>query len=267
VSAAGISARVSEGRNLWRALQSEHAPKSTGGVTVSGMLAAELARELGAGADPGAVTAGAAPRVAGADVAVHVIAGVPSDEDTAFVRTSDAAGFPVVLVQLWPQAEWTLPFVLSPFVVECRAGEGFPVREIADRIAEGAESASALAARVPVLQEAVTADVVRGAIFRAVLLAATGARRRSSRPLIALEQARMISRLRTIDPRPTLPGGSHAVVGGAALVYAAGFACRGAARAARRMLPAPVVDATFAAAGTWALAKALQQIEARSPSP
>jgi len=230
------------------------------------MLAAELARELGAATDPGLVTAGGAPRVAGADVAVHVIAGVPSDEDIAFVRTADAAGLPVVLVQLWPQAEWTLPFVLTPFVVECRAGAGFPVQEIACRIAEAADNASALAARVPVLQQAVTAGVVRGAVVRAALLGIAGAGRGSSRPLIALEQARMISRLRTIDPRPTLPGGAHAVVGGAALVYAAGFAWRGAARAARRTLPAPVINAAFAAAGTWALAKTLQQSEARLPS-
>ena len=266
MSATGIRARVLEGRDLLRAIQSERAPTSTGGVVVSGMLAAELARELGAGAEPGAVTVSDGFRVTGADVAVHVIAGEPSAEDNAFVRTADAAGLPVVLVQLWPQADWTPPFVLSPFVVECRAGEGFPVREIAGRIAEAAESASALAARVPVLQEAVTADVVRGAVVRAVLLATAGARRGSSRPLIALEQARMISRLRAAAAGSSAEG-LPVVAGAAVLTLASGFALRSVARAARQALPAPIVNGAIAAAGTWALAKAIRELDTRTASP
>jgi len=267
VSATGIRARVFEGRALLRAIQGAHVPTSTGGVVVSGMLAAELARELGAGADPGAVTVGDGSRVTGADVAVHVIAGEPSAEDTAFVRTVDAAGLPVVLVQLWPQAEWTVPFVLSPFVVECRAGEGFPVREIAGRIAEAAENASPLAARVPVLQEAVTAGVVRGAVVRAVLLATAGARRGSSRPLIALEQARMISRLRAAAAGSSASEGLPVVAGAAVLTLASGFALRSVARAARQALPAPIANGAIAAVGTWALAKAIRELDTRTASP
>ena len=225
------------------------------------MLAAELARELGAAADPGVVTADGAPRVAGADVAVHVIAGVPSDEDTAFVRTADAADLPVVLVQLWPQAEWTLPFVLTPFVVECRAGAGFPVREIACRIAEAADNALALAARVPVLQEVVTAGVVRGAVVRAALLGIAGARRGSSRPLIALEQARMISRLRVTATGPPASDEMPVIAGGVGLLIASGFAFRTVARAARRVLPEPIADVVVGAGSTWALAMAIQKLE------
>ena len=265
MSTTGTRTRISEVRDLWRAIQSEDGPKS-GGLVVSGMLAPQLARELRAGAEPGAVTEGDDPRIATAGVAVRVIAGDPIDEDTAFVRAAEEASVPVVLVQLWPQAEWRRPFVLSPFVVECRAGEGFPVPEIASRIAEAADHASTLAARVPVLQDAVTADVVRGAVVRAVLLATTGARRGSSRPLIALEQARMISQLRALDPRLSLTSSSRAAVGGAALVYATGFALRAAARAARRALPAPAVDVAFAAAGTWALARAIRELETRTTS-
>ena len=225
------------------------------------MLAAELAREFGAGADPGAVTVGDGSRVTGADVAVHVIAGEPSAEDTAFVHTADAAGLPVVLVQLWPQAEWTVPFVLSPFVVECRAGEGFPVRQIAGRIAEAAENASPLAARVPVLQEAVTAGVVRGTVVRAALLATAGARRGSSRPLIALEQARMISRLRVTATGPPASDEMPVIAGGVGLLLASGFAFRTVARAARRVLPEPIADVVVAAGSTWALAMAIQKFE------
>ena len=266
MSATGLRARISEGRDLWKAIQGEHTP-TTRGVVVSGMLAAELVRELGAGADPGAVTVGKGSRVAGVEVAVHVIAGEPSDEDSAFVRTADAAGLPVLLVQLWPQAEWTRPFVLSPFVVECRAGEGFPVREIADRIAEAAENASALAARVPVLQEAVTAGVVRGAVIRAALLGMAGARRGSSRPLLALEQARMISRLRAAAAGSSASEGLPVVAGVAVLTLASGFALRSVARAARQALPAPIANGAIAGGGTWALAKAVRQLDNRTASP
>jgi|GEM_PF-3923525 len=64
---------------------------------------------------------------------VRIVAGDPSPEDEALVAEAAREGIEVVIVQLWPQADWTRPFVLSPFVVECRAGEGFPVEEIADR--------------------------------------------------------------------------------------------------------------------------------------
>ena len=80
------------------------------------------------------------------------------------MRAADRAGIPVVIVQLWPQADWRAPFVLSPFVVECRTGEGFPVPAIAERIAEAAENPSALAVRVPVLAPPVEHAVVRSAI-------------------------------------------------------------------------------------------------------
>ena len=114
----------SELRNVVKAVQGELSPESAGPVLVSGMLADQLVRELGRGAEPGAVSVGEGG-VGRASVLVRIIAGDPTPEDEQLVRAADGEGVPVVLVQLWPQERWTLPFVLSPFVVECRAGEGF----------------------------------------------------------------------------------------------------------------------------------------------
>jgi hypothetical protein len=230
------------------------------------MLAEQLARELAAGAEPGAVLIGGGPNAAGADVIVHVIAGDPSEDDAGLVRAAEAAGTPVVLIQLWPQPKWTAPFVLTPFVVECRAGEGFPVREIADRIAEAAEHAPSLAARVPVLQDAVADDVVRGAVVRAAILGVLGSRRGGSRSALALEQVRALSRLRALDSEAGAAADPRLAAGAAALVYASSFALRAGARAARGKLPASLANAAFAAAGTWALAKVARELEARIES-
>jgi hypothetical protein len=260
--ATGIRQGVLEGKGLWSELRDE--PVGVGGsVVVSGMLAEQLARPLGAGAEPGAVVAREGMSVAGAEVVVRVIAGDPSPEDIALVRAADREGIPTVLVQLWPQAEWTKPFVLSPFVVECRPGEGFPVAEIADRIGEGVEGAPALAARIPSLQEAVVADVTRGTVARAALLGFLGARG-PARPALALEQVRALARLRALDPQAPGATDPRSAAGITALVLGASFAFRAAARATRGTLPAPLVNAAVAAGGTWAVTKALRELQART---
>jgi len=262
VSVSAIRGGLLEGRDLWSALLEEPV-RPSGGILVSGMLAEQLARELGAGADAGTVSVREGTSAAGAEVVVRVIAGEPSDEDVAVVRAAEREGVPVVLVQLWPQADWTRPFVLTPFVVECRAGEGFPVREIAGRIAEAAEHAPALAARAPVLHDAVATGVLRGAVIRSALLAGLGARRGGSRPALALEQVRALSRLRALDPQTAAAVDPRVAGGLAALVYLSGFAFRETARMTRGRAPAPLVNAAVAAAGTWALTRAAQKLQSR----
>jgi hypothetical protein len=262
VSAAGIRGGLLEGRSLWSELLDEPVTPS-GGIVVSGMLAEQLARELGAGADAGTVSVREGSGAAGAEVVVRVIAGEPSDEDVAVVRAAERESVPVVLVQLWPQADWTRPFVLTPFVVECRAGEGFPVREIAGRIAEAAERAPALAARAPVLRDAVATGVVRGAVIRSALLAVLGAGRGGSRSTLALEQVRALARLRVLDSQTAAAVDPRIAGGMAALVYLSGFAFRETARATRGRLPAPLVNAAVAAGGTWALTRAAQKLQSR----
>lgn len=258
-----VVAMALEARNIVRAIQDERQVATVGPVVVSGMLAEQLARELGAGAAPGSVLVGDEPRLAGAQVAVRVIAGDPSGEDDAFVRAAERAEIPVVLVQLWPQADWTGPYVLSPFVVECKTGEGFPVRKIADQIATAADDPTSLAGRIPVLKDSVTEDVTRGAVVRAGLVGAI-AGKGPARPVLALEQIGMISRLRALEaPEPKAENQLPVVAGTAAATIAASFAFREVARAARRRLPSRFADAAVAAGATWALAGVFRRLEAR----
>ena len=197
---AGLTAVALEAREALRTMQEKKAQAPVGAVVVSGMLAEQLARELGMDAEPGAVVVRDPPSIVGAEVVVRVIAGEPDDADDALVRAADAVGTPVVFVQLWPQANWRAPFVLSPFVVECRAGEGFPVADIAGMIARSVANPEALAGRVPLLERPVESSTVATALARAALLGLMGARRKGpTRPLIALAQLRMLSSLKAAE--------------------------------------------------------------------
>ncbi|MDQ3670987.1 MAG: hypothetical protein M3364_00905 [Actinomycetota bacterium] len=258
---AGLTAVALEAREALRTVQ-EKGQKPVGAVVVSGTLAPQLARELGAGAEPGAVVVRDPPSIAGAEVIVRVIAGDPGEAEDALVRAADAVGTPVVFVQLWPQANWRPPFVLSPYVIECRAGQGFPVPDIARAIARAVTHPEALAARVPVLERSVESSTVATAVARAALLGAVGTRRRGpARPLITLSQLRMLSSLRAAEGSDGQKELSPAAVAGATL--AASFALRAAARSAARFLPVPLVNAAVAAGGTLALAELLRRLQAR----
>jgi hypothetical protein len=258
VDVAALRKLALEARGSVQAVRGELEQSPAGRVVVSGMLAEQLARELAAGAAPGAVVVG--DEVRGAAVLVRVLAGDPNAEDDAIVREADRAAVPVVLVQTWPQADWGAPFVLTPFVVECRTGEGFPVSEIAAQVALAVENSPALAVRVPVLAKSAERLVIGSAAARSALLALTGAP--GARAGIAVEQARMLARLRALEP-PSEPDHPAVVAGAVAATLAASYALRSAARSARRILPMRIVDPLIAAAGTFALARLLRELETR----
>lgn len=248
-----------EVRGLAGAIQEETSPDSAGPIVVSGMLCEQLARELSAGAAPGAVVVADTASRQPAEVRVHVMAGEPSAADEALVREADSAGTPIVLVQLWPQERWTPPYVLTPFVVECRAGEGFPTDEIGRKIVDAAEHWTHLARRVPVLHDIVADKLVRSSVIRAALLGALGGRGEGSRSVLTLEQTRTAARLQSLRGR--LPSDEMPLVAGvAASVVALGFLFREAALRARNVLPAPVANAAIAASATWALATAARRL-------
>ena len=256
MSAAGIRALVNEARKVGAEVTAEAEPASVGSVAVSGMLAEQLAKELGAGARPGAVEVGTEKLRAGVEGLVHVIAGDPSADDEEIVRAAAEVEVPVVLVQLWPQQDWTKPFVLSPFVIECRPGEGFPICEIAERLAEATGDSAALAADLPAISDLARAGLVRQAVMRSAVIGFAGARMGASRPLISLEQARMVARLRRTSVDASPEGDRTGLVAGGAAALLAGFAFRRLARELRWYVPEPVANTAVAAAGTWALAKA-----------
>jgi hypothetical protein len=259
-----IAATVIEARNVVSALRQERRVGRVGPLVVSGMLGEQLAKELSAGARPGAVVAGDDPRGARAAVAVRIIAGDPSDEDDAFVRAAERAEIPVVIVQLWPQETWRAPFVLSPFVVECKTGEGFPLAKIAALIGIAADDPTALAARIPVLKQSVERAVRRDAIVRSALLAASASGNKAVRPALTLEQLGVVSRLRALeDAEPRREEQMPIVAGTAAAAIVTSYGLRELARHARRRLPGPLADAAVAAAGTWAVAELYRRLEAR----
>jgi hypothetical protein len=257
-----VQAVAFEARELVQAVRDELDPAAVGPIVVSGMLAEQLARALAAGAEPGSVIVGSPGEAQSAAVVLHVIAGDPSSADDELVRAADRFGVPIVLVQLWPQADWTPPFVLSAFVVECRAGEGFPLDEIADRVAHAAvELAPALAARIPLIRDAVARTVLRRSMFRTALIALGSGRGGIARIVLAYELARMLARLRTTDGRSTHAASMPVVAGVAGAAVASSLALRVAARTAARSFTAPLVNAAVVVGTSWALGKAVRRVE------
>ena len=232
--AVALRALVLEAKSTVRTVRRELSSTGGGSVVVSGMLAEQLAKELGLGAEPGAVRVTEREDLAGAEAAVRIIAGDPNEEDVAVVRAADRAEIPVVLVQLWPQADWRGPYVLSPFVVECRTGEGFPVGTIASLIALAVEHPTGLAARIPVLREPVVTSIERGALVRSTLLGVLGAKSGGLRPLLALEQVRMLAQLLSLEPPERRPEEAQLAAGLSAVTLAASFGLRSLGRTAPR---------------------------------
>lgn len=261
---ADVRLLVEEARQVGLAAREQASPLSAGPIAVSGMLAEQLGKELSVGADAGAVVVGGAEVASRAEVLVRIVAGDPTPDDDELVRVADAAATPVVLIQLWPQAEWTKPFVLTPFVVECRAGEGFPIEEIGDRIVEASPNAAALAG-VPVLERAARSGAIHSAVIRSAVIGFAGSLLGVSRPLLTLEQVRLLSNLRSVSG-VTADDELRLRAAGAAGLLAGGFALRGAARSLRRFLPAPLANVAVAAGGTWALAKLAEAAESRLAS-
>jgi hypothetical protein len=262
-----LRALAGEARGLGFALRDEVSIEHAGPIVVSGILAEQLAKELAAGAAPGSVLVGPAQPSPHASVHVHVVAGDPTDDDEALLRGASEYDVDVVIVELWPQPDWTRPFVLSPFVVECRAGEGFPIAPIAERIVEATENMTELASKVPVLADAARAAIVKRAVVRSALIGLVGSRLGASRPLLVREQALTLAKLRTVSAGAAVSDDKPVLAGGAAALFTSGLALRGLARGARAVLPAPVANAAIAATATWAFARAFRVLEQRGRLP
>jgi uncharacterized protein (DUF697 family) len=142
-----------------------------------------LARELRRGGDPAAVVEG------GADAAALVWVG-PPDEDA--LRAADAAGIPIVAVG----ETRTLPYVLATDVVLVPPGQGFPVERIAKTLARRlGEDGTSLAARLPVLRDAVCAQLIRAAARRNAAVAAAVFVPGVDMPVLTLNQVRLVLRI------------------------------------------------------------------------
>ena len=125
-------------------------------------LAAALRRELARGGVASSVREEDA--LGEAALLVYVLAGPPEDSDVAVLKRASLAGTPIVAVLAGPQGDDNPdpPYALAEHVVRVRPGSGFPVEEIARAIAHAlGERATPLAARLPVLRDAVVDRLIR----------------------------------------------------------------------------------------------------------
>jgi uncharacterized protein (DUF697 family) len=227
-------------------------------------LASLLVEELTRGGVAAAVRAQGS--VDGAAALVLVLAGAPTDDDERLLHDATRARVPVVAVV--PAAATTpkhVPYVLDENLVHLQGGAGFPVDEIAKRLARAlGEEATPLAARLPVLREAVCAELIRKFSrqngFLGVVVFVPGA----DLPVLTANQVRLVLRIADahgfeID-RERLPE--------VLAVVASGFGFRALARKAIGYVPFVgwVVKGAVAYTATRALGEAaVRHFERRAP--
>lgn len=204
--------------------------------------------------------------VKGAAALVLVLAGAPTEEDERLLHDATRARLPVVaVVPATADAPTHVPYVLDENLVRVRAGAGFPVDEIARRLARAlGEEATPLAARLPALREAVCEELIRKFsrqnAFLGVVVFVPGA----DLPILTANQVRLVLRIADahgfeID-RERLPE--------VLAVIASGFGFRALARKAIAYVPFVgwVVKGAVAYAATRALGEAaVRHFERRAP--
>jgi hypothetical protein len=226
-------------------------------------LAPVLRQQLLRGhADPGAVRLG---DPVGADVYVHVLVGEPGADDLAVLRLAERERVPAIAVVAGAERNApAIPYVLATDVV--RAGRDFPLEEIAHTIAARlGERAAPLAARVPLLREAVCEQLVTSFARRNGILAAAFWRRGADLPLLTLNELRLV--LRVAQAHGTDSGIERLPELAAAL--GAGLGLRAFARETLDRLPVARwgVRCAVAYAGTRGLGAAVRLRFALVPTP
>ncbi len=224
-------------------------------------LAPVLRQQLLRGrADPGAVRLGGPE---GADVYVHVLAGEPSDEDAAVLRRARRARVPVLAVA--PE-NVELPYVLATDIVRAGTGGSFPLESIAQAIAARlGEDGAPLAARVPLLRDAVCDRLVASFARKNGLFAAAIWIPGADLPVLTLSELRLVFRLAQAygldDARERLPE--------LAATVGAGFGLRALARELLDLVPVAgwAVKGAIAYGGTRALGEAARQRFSQAATP
>lgn len=222
---------------------------------VGGVLASTLEKELARGGAPGAVRSQG--DVAGAAALVRVLAGAATEEDERELRAARRAGVPTIVVQTGT-GRVDVPYVLATDVVVCRPGSGFPVPEIARALATRlGERGTPLAARLPVLRDAVCDELIESFSRRNGLLGAAIFVPGADFPVLTLNQLRLVLRLASAHGVEVDQARLPEVLG----TLAAGFGFRAAARQLLGALPVAgwVVKGAVAYTGTRALGEAARR--------
>jgi uncharacterized protein (DUF697 family) len=201
----------------------------------------------------------------GAAALVHVLAGGVDADDERLLKEAARARIPIVAVVTGPSEPEHVPYVLEENVIRVRSGTGFPVEEIARRLARVlGESATPLAARLPVLRHAVCEELIRRISRQNALVGVAVFVPGADLPVLTLNQVRLVLRIADaygfeID-RDRLPE----VLG----VLGSGLGFRAVARSAIGAVPVVgwAVKGAVAYAGTRALGEAaVRYFERRAP--
>ena len=227
-------------------------------LVVAGTLAEQLARELSAGAAPGAVRTGGSLETAAA--LVYVLADEP---DPDLLRGADRGGVPIVAVRLSGSGD--LPYVLAEDVVDVPPGVGFPVDEIARRLAARmGEKGVNVARRVPVLRDAVAAELVSSFARKNGYVAAAWFIPGAGHFALTVRQLRLVLRIAHTYGHDVDASRLAEVAG----VVASGYGLRGVARSLLATFPGAkwLVRGTVAYAGTRALGQAAIEYFRRQPA-
>lgn len=213
-----------------------------------------LARQLRADGDASAVVEG---RIDGASALVWV---GPADEDV--LRAASHAGMPIVAVS---EAE-SLPYVLATDIVVLRPGQGFPVDRIVAALARRlGEDGTALAARLPVLRDALCRELISSTARRNALIAAAVFVPGVDMPVLTLNELRLVVRIGLAHGHDVDVARAVELLG----VVGAGFGLRAAAREALDLVPVAgwAIKGSIAYAGTRAIGEAgVRYFAARAPS-
>ncbi|HUQ22751.1 MAG TPA: hypothetical protein VM049_07010 [Gaiellaceae bacterium] len=221
-------------------------------LQVDGALAAQLEKELARGARAGSVRSGG--RLEDAAVLVRVLGGAATEEDEGALRAAKRAKVPVVAVQTGAELH-DIPYVLPTDVVACEPGAGFPVEKIAAAVAARlGEAGTALAARVPLLREAVCVELIErfsrqnGVIGAAVFMPG------ADFAALTLNQIRLVLRLAAAHGQQVDQSRLPEVLA----TLGAGFGWRALARQVLGAVPVAgwIVKGGIAYAGTRALGEA-----------
>jgi uncharacterized protein (DUF697 family) len=248
-------------QELRAAAQQEAALLVLGG----GELASVLRRELARGGVASAVREGGP--VANAGALVYVLTGEASEADVAVLREADRARVPAVCVVVARRDEQVPvpPYVLAERVVRVPSGAGFPLEEIARALARAlGEQATPLAARLPVLRNAVSAELVRRFSLQNAVIGAALFIPGADMPVLTLNEIRLL--LRIADAHGFELGKERIpeVLG----VIGTGFGLRAVARQALGVVPVAgwAVKGAIAYMGTRALGEAARRyFAARAP--
>jgi uncharacterized protein (DUF697 family) len=202
-----------------------------------------LARELRAGGEESAIVE---DRIEGSAALIWI---GPADEER--LRAASRAGVPIIAVS----DEETVPYVLASSLVRVPPGQGFPITAIARALARAlGEDGTSLAARLPVLREAVCDELIASFAKKNAIVAAAVFVPGVDLPVLTLNQIRLVVRLALAHGEEIDNKRAIELLG----VVGAGFGWRAVARELLDVVPVAgwAVKAAIAYTGTRAIGEA-----------